>query len=58
MSKEKMKFPIVAGDTPREQFMNLARHVISVPKAQVASSEPPKRRRKKARSRVPDPASG
>ena len=35
---KKMKFPPVPGDTPRERFMNLARHVISVPKARVKSN--------------------
>jgi hypothetical protein len=35
MSKAKMTFPPIPGDTPREQFMNLARHVIAaVPKRQ------------------------
>jgi len=32
MPKEKMKFPKVPGDTPREQFSNLVRHVFSVGK--------------------------
>jgi uncharacterized protein YggU (UPF0235/DUF167 family) len=32
MPKKKMKFPEVPGDTPREQFINLVRHVLSVPK--------------------------
>ena len=34
MSKAKMKFPPVPGDTPREKFINLARHIFSVGKAQ------------------------
>jgi hypothetical protein len=34
MPKKKMKFPEVPGDTPREKFINLARHVFSVGKAQ------------------------
>ena len=33
MPKEKMKFPKVPGDTPRERFMNLVRHVFSVGEA-------------------------
>jgi hypothetical protein len=32
MPKEKMKFPEVPGDTPREKFVNLVRHLFSVPK--------------------------
>jgi hypothetical protein len=32
MPKKKMKFPAVPGDTPRERFMNLVRHVFAVPK--------------------------
>jgi len=42
MSKAKMKFPPIPGDTPREQFMNLARHVIAAV---------PKRRQSKRRKR-------
>jgi hypothetical protein len=34
MPKKKMKFPEVPGDTPRERFMNLVRHVFAVPKTQ------------------------
>jgi hypothetical protein len=33
MPKAKMKFPKVPGDTPRERFINLARHVFEVGKA-------------------------
>jgi len=43
MPKKKMKFPEVPGDTARERFMNLARHVISAP----AISEDKVRRRKR-----------
>jgi len=39
MPNKKMKFPPVPGDTPRERFMNLARHVIAVPKAEVDGSD-------------------
>jgi hypothetical protein len=34
MPNKKMKFPEVPGDTPREKFINLARHVLSVGKVQ------------------------
>lgn len=34
MPKEKMKFPKVPGDTPREKFINLVGHVFSVGNAQ------------------------
>jgi hypothetical protein len=33
MPKEKMKFPDVPGETPRERFINLVRQVFSIPKA-------------------------
>jgi len=44
MPKEKMKFPEVPGDTPRERFMNLVRHVFSIPK-------PTARQRRKIKAR-------
>jgi hypothetical protein len=34
MPKAKMKFPKIPGDTPREQFINLARQAFSVGKPQ------------------------
>jgi hypothetical protein len=34
MPKQKMKFPEVPGDTPREKFISLARLVFSVGKTQ------------------------
>jgi hypothetical protein len=46
MSKAKMKFPPVPGDTPREQFMNLARHVIALPKSELADPRQRKKRRR------------
>jgi hypothetical protein len=53
MSKAKMKFPPVPGDTPREQFMNLARHLITLPKTEVIDLsrplKPPQRKRAKHR---------
>jgi len=39
MPKNKMRFPEVPGDTPRERFTNLVRHVISLPKTTVGSTE-------------------
>jgi hypothetical protein len=32
MSKAKMKFPPIPGETPRAKFENLLRHLFSVPK--------------------------
>jgi hypothetical protein len=49
MSKAKMKFPPVPGDTPREQFMNLVRHVIALPKSELADVEDPRQRKKRRR---------
>ena len=43
MSKAKMKFPPVPGDTPREQFINLARHVITIPKTSASIPKQSKR---------------
>jgi hypothetical protein len=45
MPKKKMKFPEVPGDTPRERFTNLVRHVISLPKAAVGTGQKSKRRK-------------
>jgi hypothetical protein len=45
MSKAKMRFPPVPGDTPREKFMNLARHIFSVPKTTVEDQPPAPRKR-------------
>jgi len=39
MPKRKMKFPPVPGDTPRERFMNLVRHVFAVSKTQSKRTE-------------------
>jgi hypothetical protein len=47
MSKAKMKFPPVPGDTPREQFMNLVHHVIALPKAEVVAPMRPQKPRKR-----------
>jgi hypothetical protein len=49
MSKAKMKFPPVPGDTPRERFINLVHHVISIPKAGMVGTEPKRRKRTKAK---------
>jgi hypothetical protein len=48
MSKAKMKFPRVPGNTLRERFMNLARHVITLPKTAVddRAHEPPDPKRR------------
>jgi hypothetical protein len=35
MSQPRMKFPTVPGKTPGERFVNLARQVMSVPKAEI-----------------------
>ena len=35
MPNKKMTFPKVPGDTPRERFINLVRHVITLPKESV-----------------------
>jgi hypothetical protein len=43
MPKKKMSFPEVPGDTPRERFTNLVRHVISLPKSAVETKQKPKR---------------
>lgn len=40
-----MRFPEVPGDTPRERFTNLVRHVISLPKAAVETGQKTKRRK-------------
>jgi hypothetical protein len=39
MSNKKMTFPKVPGDTPRERFINLVRHVFSVSKSDIEQSE-------------------
>ncbi len=39
MSKAKMKFPPIQGDTPREKFINLVRHVMVLPKEQIISPD-------------------
>ena len=45
MPKEKMKFPKVPGETPREKFINLVGHVFSVGKTQAkAKSRSPSKR--------------
>jgi hypothetical protein len=46
MSKEKMKFPKVPGDTPREKFINLVGHVFSVGKMQGKGKNRRARKRK------------
>jgi hypothetical protein len=45
MSKAKMKFPPVPGDTPHERFMNLVQHVITMAKSELANSHQRKKRR-------------
>ena len=52
MPKKKMRFPEVPGDTPRERFVNLARHVFSVSKSEIeqAREQPAKLRHR----RIPD----
>jgi hypothetical protein len=46
MSNKRMTFPTMPGDTPRERFINLARHLLSTPKSLLADA-PGCRRRKK-----------
>jgi len=50
--QNKMTFPAVPGDTPRERFTNLVRHVISIPKGEIDGKARPKRRRKRAALKV------
>jgi len=52
MSNKRMTFPTVPGETPRERFINLVRHVFSVPKGEVAKQDkhPQLRRRRRTRS--------
>ncbi len=45
MPKKKMKFPEVPGDTPREQFENLVRGVLSIAKADIQKGQSGKRQR-------------
>lgn len=45
---EAMKFPEVPGKTPYDRFVNLVRHVIAIPKADVEDKKRPKPRRKKS----------
>ena len=40
-AEEENEFPDVPGDTPREKFINLVRHVFTAPKAKTKT--PPKR---------------
>jgi hypothetical protein len=51
MSKAKMKFPPVPGDTPRERFINLVHHVISIPKDSMGGTERKSSRRKRAKNK-------
>jgi hypothetical protein len=46
MPKKKMRFPEVPGDTPRQQFENLVRGVLSIPKADIQKGPSVKRRAK------------
>lgn len=48
MSKEKMKFPPVPGDTPRKKFINLGRHLFQAPKSEALSQERKRKRSKQA----------
>jgi hypothetical protein len=41
---KKLKFPEVPGDTPREQFENLVRRVISIPKTVKGRKIAPRKR--------------
>ena len=50
MPNKKMTFPKVPGDTPRERFMNLVRHVFSVSKSEIEQAE---KRPTKSRHRPP-----
>ena len=43
MPNKKMTFPKVPGDTPREQFINLVRHIFSVPKTAKDRKTAPRR---------------
>jgi len=47
-----MKFPKVPGDTPREQFVNLVRQVMSVPKAEVDNGATKRRRAKRRKAKT------
>jgi hypothetical protein len=47
MSKAKMKFPPVPGDTPRERFITLVRHVITMPKNELADPHQRKKQRRR-----------
>ncbi len=35
MSRPRMQFQVVPGDTPRERFENLARHLFTIPKTEL-----------------------
>ena len=39
MPNKKMTFPPIPGGTPRDKFINLARHVISAPKSILTDQE-------------------
>lgn len=54
MPKPPMQFPEIPGTTPRERFENLARQVMSVPKAEIdrRDAEWRKERKKKKRQRA------
>jgi hypothetical protein len=45
-----MKFPDVPGKTPYDRFINLVRHVISVPKADIDKGSTKTRKRRVKRS--------
>ena len=57
MPRQPMQFPEIPGKTPRERFENLARRVMTVPKAEIDRREAEwrkeraKKKRAKAKSR-------
>lgn len=57
MSRPRMQFPEIPGNTPRQKFENLARRVMTVPKTEIDRREAEwrKERAKKKRQRKSKP---
>lgn len=51
MARQRMQFPEIPGKTPRERFENLARQVMSVPKAEIDRREAEWRRERAKKKR-------
>jgi hypothetical protein len=53
MPKKKMTFPAVPGDTVRERFVNLVRHIFTVSKAPTAKATATTRKQNQKKPETP-----